>query len=114
MLSILPLESSQYSANNINSKLLKSSVNSHCFPSVLCLTSSSMFTCKATGASEPSCFLLSLLSPPVQRAPDQASVPGHLQDPDTSVQGAAQPPAGEHAQVGPQGRAEAAEGRADP
>lgn len=57
---------------------------------------------------------MSLLSPPVQRTSDKTSVPGHLQDPNAPVQGAAQPPAGEHAQVGPQGRAEAAEGRADP
>lgn len=57
----------------------------------------------------PSCFI-SLLTPPVQGAANKASVPGHLQDPNPPVQGAAQPPAGEHAQVGPQGHAEAAEG----
>lgn len=50
------------------------------------------------------------LSHPVQRTPDQASVPGYVQDPDAPVQGPAQPLAGEHAQVGPQGGAQAPEG----
>lgn len=49
----------------------------------------------------------------VEGASDQETVPRDLQNPDQAVQGPQEPPAGNHTQVRPQGRAEKTQGGAD-
>lgn len=55
--------------------------------------------CRPADVGESNTMLTRAFGSSVQRAADQTSVPGDVQDPDPSVQSPEEPPAGEHSQI---------------